>query len=101
MSKLTALIPCYNEEANIARCLESVSWADEIFLVDSFSTDRTLEVARQYQVRIVQHEYVNSATQKNWAIPQASHQWVLVVDSDEQVSDELRLEIQALLAALQ
>jgi len=87
---VTVLIPTFNEEDNIRACLESVKWADELFVVDSFSTDRTLDICRGYTERIVQHEYVNSAAQKNWAIPQASHQWVMIVDSDERVSDELR-----------
>ncbi len=94
---LTVLIPCFNEAANIRACLESVVWAEEILIVDSFSTDQTLEIAREYPVRILTHEYVNSATQKNWAIPQASHEWVLIVDSDERVSTGLREEICALL----
>ncbi|MBI5117373.1 glycosyltransferase family 2 protein [Candidatus Poribacteria bacterium] len=90
---LTILIPAYNEEGNIRECLDSVKWADEIFVVDSFSTDRTLEICREYTDRIAQHEYVNSAAQKNWAIPQATHKWVMIVDSDERVSERLRQSI--------
>ena len=70
---LTVLVPTYNEEDSIRECLESVKWADEIFVVDSFSTDRTLDICREYTDRIVQHEYVNSAAQKNWAIPPVLH----------------------------
>jgi len=95
--KLTALIPSFNEEGNIGNCLESVKWADEILVVDSFSSDRTIEIARKYTDRIIQHEYINSAAQKNWAIPQASHEWVLIVDSDERVTPELRAEIELIL----
>lgn len=95
--KLTAIIPCYNEEKNIEGCLESVIWADEILVVDSFSVDRTLDIARKYTDRILQHEYVNSAAQKNWAIPQARHEWILVLDSDERVTSVLRGEIQQIL----
>lgn len=91
--KLTVLAPTFNEEKNIRPCLESVKWADEIFVVDSFSTDRTVEIAREFTDRVVQHEYVNSAAQKNWAIPQAAHPWVLIVDSDERVTPGLRDEI--------
>jgi len=97
-AKVTALIPTFNEEEVIRDCLDSVRWADEILVVDSFSQDRTLEIARQFGARILQHEYVNSATQKNWAIPQAAHDWVLLVDSDERVTHELRDEIRAILA---
>lgn len=82
MSKLTALIPCRNESANIRDCLESVKWVDEIFVVDSFSTDDTVDICRQYTDRVVQHEYISPALQKNWAIPQATHPWVLIVDAD-------------------
>jgi glycosyltransferase involved in cell wall biosynthesis len=95
--KLSVIIPCYNEEKNIRECLESVAWADEILVVDSFSTDNTLEIVRKYTDRILQHEYINSAAQKNWTIPQASHDWVLVVDSDERVTPELCNEISILL----
>lgn len=91
--KITALIPCFNEETMIEDCLKSVEWADEILLVDSFSTDKTLEIAKAFNPRILQHEYENSAAQKNWAIPQASHEWVLIVDSDERVTPQLRDEI--------
>jgi glycosyltransferase involved in cell wall biosynthesis len=96
--KLTALVPSFNEEENIEECLKGLAWADEILVVDSFSTDRTVEIARRYAHRVVQHEYVNSATQKNWAIPLAAHPWVLVVDCDERVSPELREEIESVLA---
>lgn len=96
--KLTALIPTFNEEDNIRDCLESVKWADEILIVDSYSNDKTLEIARSYTDRIIQHEYINSATQKNWAIPQARHEWVLIVDSDERVTEELKNEIEKALS---
>ncbi|MCK7510009.1 MAG: glycosyltransferase [Desulfobacterales bacterium] len=66
-------------------------------MVDSFSTDGTLEIVRRYTDRILQHEYLNSAAQKNWTIPQALHDWVLIVDSDERVTPELKKEITALL----
>jgi len=96
--KLTALVPTFNEEEVIRDCLESVRWADEVFVVDSFSHDQTVTIAREIGARVVQHEYVNSAAQKNWAIPQASHPWVLLVDADERVTPELRDEIRGLLA---
>jgi glycosyltransferase involved in cell wall biosynthesis len=94
---LSILVPTYNEEANIRDCMESVKWADEVFVVDSFSTDRTLEICRRYTDRIVQHEYKNSASQKNWAIPRTAHKWVMVVDSDERVSEQLRRSIERVL----
>jgi glycosyltransferase involved in cell wall biosynthesis len=94
---LTVLVPTYNEEPNIRDCLQSVRWADEVVVVDSFSTDRTREIAGEIADRVVEHEYVNSATQKNWAIPQLTHSWVLIVDADERVTPQLRDEILGIL----
>jgi glycosyltransferase involved in cell wall biosynthesis len=91
--KISILAPTFNEERNIRACLETVRWADEIVVVDSFSTDRTVEIAREFTDRILQHEYIHSAAQKNWAIPQVTHPWVMIVDSDERVTPELRDEI--------
>ncbi len=96
--EVTALITCKNEEDVIGACLESIKWADEILVVDSGSEDRTVEIARAGGARVEFHEYRDAATQKNWAIPRASHEWVLVVDSDERVTPELAREIQALLS---
>jgi glycosyltransferase involved in cell wall biosynthesis len=90
---LTVIIPTYNEEETLPDCLASVRFADEILVADSFSTDRTLEIARARGARIVQREYGYSAQQKNWAIPQARHEWVLLVDADERVTPGLRDEI--------
>jgi glycosyltransferase involved in cell wall biosynthesis len=95
---LSVIIPCFNEEKNIEACLKSISGADEILVVDSFSTDSTNDIARRYTDRILQHEYINSAAQKNWAIPQAVHDWVLIVDCDERVTPELWNEITSILA---
>ena len=94
---LSVLVPTFNEERQIRDCLASVRWADEVVVVDSFSTDRTREIARARADRVLEHEYVNSATQKNWAIPQLAHPWVLIVDADERVTPALRDEILAVL----
>jgi glycosyltransferase involved in cell wall biosynthesis len=91
--KVTAIVPTFNNEAIIRRCLESVKWADEILIVDSFSTDRTLEICKEYTNRAIQHEYVNSALQKNWAIPQATHDWIFLLDTDEYLEEGLLEEI--------
>jgi glycosyltransferase involved in cell wall biosynthesis len=74
--------------------LESVKWAGEILVVDSFSTDQTCDICRGYGARIVQHEYVNSAKQKNWALSQCRHPWVLQIDSDEALDTGMREEIE-------
>lgn len=93
MEKLTAIIPAQNEEHNIEAVLKSVKFADEIMVVDAFSTDKTVEIAKQYTDVILQREYGYPASQKNWAIPQATHEWILLVDADERITDELREEI--------
>jgi (heptosyl)LPS beta-1,4-glucosyltransferase len=98
--KLTVLIPCKNEAHNIRECIESVrALADEILVADSLSTDNTLDIVRQLGVcRIIAREFVDYANFKNWAIPQASHPWVLVVDADERVTEPLAAEIRETLA---
>jgi len=96
---LTAIVPTFNEEESLPGCLDSVRFADEILVVDSFSTDRTVAIARERGARVIQREYGYSAQQKNWAIPQAANEWILLVDADERVTPGLRDEILALLAA--
>lgn len=96
---LSVIVPCFNEETVIAECLESVRFADEIVVVDSFSTDRTLEIARRYTDRILQHEFWSHGAQNNWAIPQAKHDWVLIVDAEERVTPALADEMRTLLRA--
>lgn len=89
------LLPTYNNETIVGRTLESVKWADEILVVDSFSKDQTLEIAQKFGARIIQHEYINSAKQKNWAVPQCKYNWVLQIDSDEVLEEGAELEIRA------
>jgi glycosyltransferase involved in cell wall biosynthesis len=98
---LTVLIPCKNERLNIKDCVESVRGiADEILIADSGSTDGTLNIVRGLGgCRVIERQYVNSANFKNWAIPQATHEWVLVVDADERVSRELAAEIRSVLSS--
>lgn len=95
--KVTALIPAFNESANIGECVGSVSWADEVLVVDSGSRDATAEIARAGGARVLVHPYEGYAAQNNWAIPQATHPWVFLVDSDERCTPELRDEILELL----
>jgi len=99
MPRLTVLIPCKDERAHIRACIESVRpIADEILIADSGSTDGTLELVDEAGgCRVIEREYVNSADFKNWAIPQAAHEWVLVVDADERVTPKLAAEIESLL----
>lgn len=97
--KLTVIIPCKDERKNIRPCILSARLvADEVLVADSGSTDGTLDIVRSLGgCRIVEREYINSGNFKNWAIPQATHDWVLIVDSDERVTPELAAEINALL----
>lgn len=98
-TKLTVIIPCKDEQMNIRPCIESFSLiADEVLIADSGSKDRTMDIARQLGARIIEREYINSANFKNWAIPQATHSWILLVDADERVTEELAHEIEELLA---
>lgn len=98
--RLSVLVPCKDEAMNIRPCIESVrAVADEILVADSGSTDGTLEIVRALNdCRIIEREYINSANFKNWAIPQTTHPWVLVVDADERVTPALADEIRQVLA---
>lgn len=93
---LTVIVPCKNEQRNIRACIESfASLADEILIADSGSTDQTMSIAREFdKVRVIEREYITSGDFKNWAIPQARHQWVLIVDADERIKPELANEIE-------
>ncbi|HEV8718396.1 MAG TPA: glycosyltransferase [Candidatus Binatia bacterium] len=94
---ISCCIVCYNEEQNIRRCLESVKWCDELVIVDSFSSDRTVEICQEYTNRVIQRAWPGYVEQKRFALAQATHEWVLNVDADEEVSPELRDEILAVL----
>ncbi len=96
--RLSVIITTYNEAENIEGVLKSVEgWVDEIIIVDSFSTDETVKLAENFDVKILQRKYVSPADQKNWAIPQAAYDWVLILDADERVTPDLKNEIVTLL----
>ncbi len=95
--RLSCTIICYDEEENIRAALESVKWCDEIVVVDSFSTDRTVEICREYTDRIYQRPWPGFVEQKAFALEQARCPWVLNLDADERVSPELRREIETVL----
>jgi len=92
---LSVIVPCKNEQLNLRACIESFyDLADEIIIADSGSTDLTREIAFQFEkTRLIERDYRTSGDFKNWAIPQASHQWVLIVDADERITPELAEEI--------
>jgi glycosyltransferase involved in cell wall biosynthesis len=92
--KISAVIITFNEERNIQRCLESLAGvADEIVVVDSYSTDRTGEICSSFGARFIRHKFTGHIEQKNWAILQASSPFILSLDADEAISDELRASI--------
>ena len=97
--RVSAIIVCFNEEGNIRACLESVRWCDETVVVDSRSTDRTLDIVREFTDRIFVREWPGYREQKQFALDQARYEWVLNVDADERVSPELRSELQRELAS--
>jgi len=81
---VTLLIPTFNVAETLERCIDSCHGLyDELLIVDSWSTDKTLAISARYGARIIQRDYEHSASQKNWAIPQASHSWILLLDADE------------------
>ncbi len=92
---LSVFIITLNEEKNIDRCLKSVSWADEIIVVDSFSQDKTLEICRKYKAKTFTRSFINYADQKNYALSQVTSEWALSLDADEEVTEELKQEILA------
>jgi glycosyltransferase involved in cell wall biosynthesis len=94
--KLSACVITFQEEDRIEDCLESLAFCDELVVVDSRSTDRTRELAAARGARVVERDWPGHVKQKEFAIRLASHEWVLCVDADERVSDELRREIVAL-----
>lgn len=94
MTPLSAAIITYNEETNISRCLDSVKkLADEIVIVDSFSTDRTKEICSRYGVRFIEHSFSGYIEQKNFALQQTKYEHVLMLDADEALSAKLQESI--------
>lgn len=92
--KITAIVITFNEEHNIAKALESLSWADEIVVVDSESTDNTVEIARRFTDRVYIRPWPGYSAQKNFAADQALNDWIFSLDADERVSPELASAIQ-------
>ena len=98
MQKVSVIIITKNEEKNIARCLESVRWADEMVVVDSFSTDRTIEICRRFTDKVFQEKWLGYGLQKNLCASKARNRWVLNVDADEVIPSECAEAIQRLLS---
>ncbi len=93
MEKISALIPTHNNEDTIRRCLESVKWVDEIVVIDSLSTDRTVEICQAYTQVVIHQPFLGYARQKNLAIATCQSEWILQLDSDEELEPGLQEEI--------
>lgn len=98
MPALSVFVTTYNNARTLAACLASVQWADEILVLDSFSTDQTLEIARAYGAVIHQEPFKGYGAQKQSALDKTAHRWVLLLDADEMLSPAAQDEIRALLA---
>lgn len=99
MAQISALILAKNEERNIEACIKTLSFADDILVIDDFSTDRTKEIAEQLGARVIQRDMNGDwGGQQTFAIQQAKHEWVLFVDADERISEPLAKEICSVVA---
>jgi glycosyltransferase involved in cell wall biosynthesis len=98
MQKLSVVIITHNEEENILRCIDSIKdLADEILVVDSFSADRTVEICNSCGCRVISHQFEGYGQQKQFGVDQAGNDWILSLDADEVVTDELKQEIRNML----
>jgi len=97
---VTVMVFTLDEELNLPRCLESLRWCDDVIVIDSFSKDRTEQIARASGARFYQHVFEGFGSQRNWAVDNTSpkHDWILVLDADERVPDELVEEMRRTLA---
>ncbi|OGF51806.1 MAG: hypothetical protein A2044_08605 [Candidatus Firestonebacteria bacterium GWA2_43_8] len=96
MRNISAVIITKNEESNIADCLQTLDFVDEIIIIDSESTDKTVQIARKYTKKIFSKRWEGYASQKNYGISKAKNEWVLSIDADERVSEELKQELVSL-----
>jgi glycosyltransferase involved in cell wall biosynthesis len=97
MTGISVVIITFNEEKNLGRCLESIrSVADEVVVIDSSSTDSTVAIAQEYGARVIDHPFAGYGQQKNFAVGQANHNWVLSLDADEALTPELAKNILSL-----
>jgi len=98
MPRLTVIIPTFNEASYIKDALESVSFADEIIVVDSFSQDETKSIAETFTSKVLQRQFDNFSAQKNYALEHATGDWVLFIDADERVTRTLEAEIKEVIS---
>lgn len=97
-TSISVIVITKNEEGSIRKCLDTVSWVDELIIVDSYSNDKTVEIAKEYTDKIFLKKWNNSfSEQKNFGISKANGKWVLVLDADERLSPELQSEIKKII----
>ncbi|MDR1434712.1 glycosyltransferase family 2 protein [Candidatus Endomicrobiellum devescovinae] len=94
MINISAYVLTKNEEKHIRECIESVKWADEIVIVDDFSTDSTVEISKSMGCKVVQNKFEYFGKQRNFALTQCSNGWVICLDADERITPELKEEIE-------
>ena len=99
MPRVSVAVVALNEEERLRACLESVVWADELVVIDAGSSDKTVAIAREFTDRVLFRAWDGYGTQKNFALGQCQGDWILSLDADERVSEALRDEIRAVLAA--
>lgn len=95
--KITAIIPTLNEEENIVGAIDSLNFVDEIIVLDSFSTDQTTALCKKENVKFIQRRFDDFSSQKNYAIDQAQHDWIFILDADERIPENLAQEINQVL----
>jgi len=93
MQKISAVILTKNEEINIANCLQSLNWCDEIIVIDDNSSDQTSKISEQFGAKVYEHSLEDFSSQRNFGISKASGEWILFVDADERISEPLAFEI--------
>lgn len=97
MDRISVVVITYNEEKKLNRCLDPVYWADELIIVDSYSTDRTMEIAREYTELVFQNPWPGFAAQRTFGMNHATGDWILFLDADEYVSDGLKERLHEIL----
>lgn len=97
MEKVSVVMITRNEEKHMEKCLESINWADDIVIVDSFSEDKTVEIAKKFNCKVFQKDFIGFGPLKNYAVSKASNRWILNLDADERITPELENEIRKIL----
>ncbi|HDY68485.1 MAG TPA: glycosyltransferase family 2 protein, partial [Candidatus Scalindua sp.] len=92
--KVSACVMTFNNDDLVEDCLKNIEWADEIIVVDSFSTDKTVDICRKYTDKVYQRKWPGFKDQSNYTVSLASYEWILFIDVDERISPELYEEIQ-------